>query len=63
MKTTLQKLDSVIATLTILLPRLTEPYYSDVKHCIAYNKEIRADIDSGLLYERTDADRAAQEDA
>jgi hypothetical protein len=39
-----EKLDSVITTLTILLPRLTESYHRDVVHCIKYLKEIREEL-------------------
>jgi hypothetical protein len=39
-----RKLEAVIVTLTILLPRLTDPYRSDVEECIKLSKQVREDI-------------------
>jgi len=42
-----RKLEAVIVTLTMLLPRLTEPYRGDVEECIKLSKQVREDIANG----------------
>lgn len=41
MATNARKLEAVVSTLTILRPRLTEPYGHDVDQCIKLCKEAR----------------------
>lgn len=56
MDTNPEKLDRVIATLTILLPRLTGPFRRDVDFCIKDIKAVKKDMEDGLYYERGNHD-------
>lgn len=44
MTTTIQKLETIETTLTILLARLNEPYRTDVRTCIELLRQAKGEI-------------------